>query len=141
MVTLTRLVWHAAAPRSTIRGPGLSVLSLGGKRSRPCFLRLLSLGYTRQQDWVTICMPEPPEEFADEMLTGHTQSIRAIRARLHVGQPRAQQARGYLERLASSDFPKSNAPGNFAVTVALSALDAHGLPANSDGGVGRNNGA
>ena len=40
-------------------------------------------------------------EFADDVAAGHTPSIRTIRARLHVGQPRAQQVRGYLDRLAS----------------------------------------
>jgi hypothetical protein len=37
------------------------------------------------------------EEFADEVAAGRTPSIRAIRARLHVGQPRAQRARAYLQ--------------------------------------------
>jgi Protein of unknown function (DUF2637) len=41
------------------------------------------------------------EEFADDVAAGHTPSIRAIRTRLHVGQPRAQRVRGYLDRLAS----------------------------------------
>lgn len=41
------------------------------------------------------------EEFADDVAGGRTPSIRAIRARLHIGQPRAQQARAYLWSLAS----------------------------------------
>jgi hypothetical protein len=36
------------------------------------------------------------EEFADDVVAGRTPSIRAIRARLHVGQPRAQQVRAHL---------------------------------------------
>jgi Protein of unknown function (DUF2637) len=40
------------------------------------------------------------EEFADDMAVGCMPSIRAIRARLHVGQPRAQSVRAYLATLA-----------------------------------------
>jgi len=36
------------------------------------------------------------KEFADEMAAGRTPSIREIRARLHVGQLRAQEIRAYL---------------------------------------------
>lgn len=36
------------------------------------------------------------EEFADDLTAGRTPSIRAIRARPHVGQPRAQQVRAHL---------------------------------------------
>jgi Protein of unknown function (DUF2637) len=36
------------------------------------------------------------EEFADDVAAGRMPSIRTIRARLHVGQPRAQLARAYL---------------------------------------------
>jgi hypothetical protein len=36
------------------------------------------------------------EEFAHDLAAGHTPSIRAIKARLHVGQPRAQRMRAYL---------------------------------------------
>jgi hypothetical protein len=36
------------------------------------------------------------EEFADEVAAGAVPSIRAIRARLHVGQPRAQQVSAHL---------------------------------------------
>jgi hypothetical protein len=35
-------------------------------------------------------------EFADQIASGIVPSIRVIRARLHVGQPRAQQVREYL---------------------------------------------
>jgi hypothetical protein len=41
------------------------------------------------------------EEFADDVTTGHQPSIRVIRARLHVGQPRAQLVRAYLATLAA----------------------------------------
>jgi hypothetical protein len=36
------------------------------------------------------------EEFADDMAAGRIPPIRAIRARLHVGQPRAQQVQAHL---------------------------------------------
>jgi hypothetical protein len=39
------------------------------------------------------------EEFANEVAAGHKPSIRAIRARLHVGQPRAQQVQAHLGTL------------------------------------------
>jgi hypothetical protein len=40
------------------------------------------------------------EVFAAEVAAGHVPSIRAIRSRLRVGQPRAQQVRAYLDALA-----------------------------------------
>jgi len=39
------------------------------------------------------------EEFGGEVAAGRTPSIRVIRARLHVGQPRAQQVQAYLGAL------------------------------------------
>jgi hypothetical protein len=39
------------------------------------------------------------EEFAAEVAAGRTPSIRVIRARLHVGQPRAQQVQAHLGAL------------------------------------------
>jgi hypothetical protein len=42
------------------------------------------------------------EEFADDVTAGRMPSIRVIRARLHVGQPRAQLVRAYLATLAAS---------------------------------------
>jgi hypothetical protein len=39
------------------------------------------------------------EEFANEVKAGRTPSIRAIRARLHVGQPRAQHVQAFLGTL------------------------------------------
>lgn len=41
------------------------------------------------------------EEFADDLTAGRMPSIRTIRARLHVGQPRAQLVRVYLATLAA----------------------------------------
>ena len=41
------------------------------------------------------------EEFGDDVTAGRMPSIRAIRARLHVGQPRAQLVRSYLCTLAA----------------------------------------
>ena len=41
------------------------------------------------------------EEFADDVTAGRLPSIRVIRARLHVGQPRAQLVRAYLVTLAA----------------------------------------
>jgi hypothetical protein len=40
------------------------------------------------------------EEFAGEVAAGAVPSIRAIRARLHVGQPRAQRVRAHLAAIA-----------------------------------------
>jgi hypothetical protein len=40
------------------------------------------------------------QEFADDLAGGRMPSIRVIRARLHVGQPRAQLVRAYLATLA-----------------------------------------
>jgi hypothetical protein len=40
-------------------------------------------------------------EFADDVMAGRMPSIRTIRARLHVGQPRAQLVRTYLGTLAA----------------------------------------
>src|SRR5262245_55952370 len=42
------------------------------------------------------------EEFADELASGRTPTIRAIRTRLRIGQPKAQQVRAYLSTLASA---------------------------------------
>ena len=41
------------------------------------------------------------EEFAGDVAAGGLPSIRVIRARLHVGQPRAQRVRAYLATLAA----------------------------------------
>jgi hypothetical protein len=41
------------------------------------------------------------EEFAADVASGRMPSIRTIRARLHVGQPRAQRVRAYLAMLAA----------------------------------------
>jgi hypothetical protein len=41
------------------------------------------------------------EEFAADLAAGHAPSIRTIRARLHVGQSRAQLVRAYLAMLAA----------------------------------------
>jgi hypothetical protein len=41
------------------------------------------------------------KEFADDVAAGRLPSIRTIRARLRVGQPRAQLVRGYLATLAA----------------------------------------
>jgi hypothetical protein len=46
--------------------------------------------------------------FADDLAADHVPSIRAIRTRLHVGQPRAQRVRSYLPVLAAEvvDLPE-----------------------------------
>jgi hypothetical protein len=41
------------------------------------------------------------EEFAGEVAAGRVPSVRVIRARLHVGQPRAQRVRAYLAALSN----------------------------------------
>ena len=40
------------------------------------------------------------EAFAGKVAAGRVPSVRTIRARLHVGQPRAQQVRAYLTGLS-----------------------------------------
>ena len=52
------------------------------------------------------CMPDAEplqsqaaQAFAVELAAGRVPSVRAIRARLHVGQPRAQRVRAYLAAL------------------------------------------
>ncbi len=42
------------------------------------------------------------EEFAGEVADGRVPPVRAIRVRLHVGQPRAQRVRAYLAALADA---------------------------------------
>jgi hypothetical protein len=42
------------------------------------------------------------EVFAEELARGEVPGIRRIRSALNVGQPKAQQVRGYLEQVASS---------------------------------------
>ena len=42
------------------------------------------------------------EEFAGEVAARQVPSVRAIRSRLHVGQPRAQRPRAYLTGLVAS---------------------------------------
>jgi hypothetical protein len=39
--------------------------------------------------------------FADDLAAGRVPPVRAIRARLHVGQPRAQRAQAYLASLTT----------------------------------------
>jgi len=50
----------------------------------------------------TLLQDRAAEEFADDVTAGRMPSIRIIRARLHVGQPRAQVVRAYLATLAAS---------------------------------------
>jgi hypothetical protein len=48
-----------------------------------------------------VLQAQAAEEFGDDVAAGRMPSIRAIRARLHVGQPRAQLVRAYLATLAA----------------------------------------
>jgi hypothetical protein len=52
-------------------------------------------------------------EFADDVAAGRTPFIRVIRARLHIGQTRAQQVRAFLA--ATAQQPKSAGGGDRAV--------------------------
>jgi hypothetical protein len=45
---------------------------------------------------------EAAQAFADEVATGRVPSVRTIRARLHVGQPRAQRVRAYLSGMVDA---------------------------------------
>lgn len=63
-------------------------------------------GVSREPEPATASMPhalqaQAAEEFADDVTAGRQPSIRVIRARLHVGQPRAQLVRAYLATLAA----------------------------------------
>jgi hypothetical protein len=49
------------------------------------------------------------QEFAGDIAAGRSPSVRAIRARLHVGQTRAQQVRTYLTMLAGHQAERSAA--------------------------------
>lgn len=58
---------------------------------------------TAEVEQVAEIVPEPlrlqaTEEFADDVAVGRAPSIRTIRAKLHVGQLRAQQVRTYLAK-------------------------------------------
>jgi peptidoglycan/LPS O-acetylase OafA/YrhL len=46
--------------------------------------------------------PEAVETFAGELAEGQVPSIRAIRARLHIGQPKAREIRAHLAALAGT---------------------------------------
>jgi hypothetical protein len=45
---------------------------------------------------------EAAQAFADDLAANHVPSVRTIRARLHVGQPRAQRVQAYLATITSS---------------------------------------
>jgi hypothetical protein len=45
---------------------------------------------------------EAAQAFADDLAANRVPSVRAIRARLHVGQPRAQRVQAYLATITSS---------------------------------------
>jgi hypothetical protein len=49
------------------------------------------------------------QEYAEELAEGRLPSVRAIRDRLHVGQPRAQQIRAHLSTLANGSEPAHDA--------------------------------
>jgi hypothetical protein len=51
------------------------------------------------------------EEFAAEVAAGRSPSIRAIRARLHVGQPRARQVQAHLGALIEAGQASDAEPG------------------------------
>jgi hypothetical protein len=44
---------------------------------------------------------EAAQAFADDLAANHVPSVRTIRARLHVGQPRAQRVQAYLATITS----------------------------------------
>jgi len=63
---------------------------------------------------------EAAEVFADDLAADRVPSIRSIRTRLHIGQPRAQQVRAYLATLCEDSLSSSR-----QVSVPL----RHGSPA------------
>ena len=63
------------------------------------------------------CMPDTgplqvqaAQAFAVELAAGRVPSVRAVRARLHVGQPRAQRVRAYLAALNGAQADVSLEP-------------------------------
>jgi hypothetical protein len=64
------------------------------------------------------------QAFADDLAANRVPSVPAIRARLHVGQPRAQRVQAYLAAIAAR-------PEAFAKATALQTL--HRDAATSDG--------
>jgi hypothetical protein len=61
------------------------------------------------------------EEFAGEVAAGCVPSVRAIRARLHVGQPRAQRVRAYLAALSNAQRRPNPALGQADATTSASS--------------------
>ena len=61
------------------------------------YLRLST--YPKAYPGRTRCGVQAAEVFAADVAAGRVPSIRAIRSRLRVGQPRAQQVRAYLDAL------------------------------------------
>lgn len=55
------------------------------------------------------------QTFADDLAANHVPSVRAIRVRLHVGQPRAQRVQAYLAAITSNKAD----PGRFSKTTVL----------------------
>lgn len=73
------IIRSAQAPAGTVAGPGAS----GAPGDDPF-------------------QAQAAEAFAGEVAAGRVPSVRAIRARLHVGQPRAQRVRTYLAALCNA---------------------------------------
>ncbi|TVZ03751.1 hypothetical protein EAS64_14895 [Trebonia kvetii] len=68
------------------------------------------------------CMPDndplqvlASQVFAVELAAGRVPSVRVIRARLHVGQPRAQRVRAYLAALNSA---QATAPRGHSAAIS-----------------------
>lgn len=73
-------------------------------------LLMVIIRSTQAQPAAALALPTPDTDplqvqaaqvFADDLADSHVPSVRAIRVRLHVGQPRAQRMQVYLATLAS----------------------------------------
>jgi hypothetical protein len=64
------------------------------------------------------------QAFADDLVANRVPSVRAIRARLHVGQPRAQQVRAYLAAIAAR--PEASAKATVLQTLHRDAATSEG---------------
>jgi hypothetical protein len=87
------------------------------------------------------CMPDTDpvqvqaaQAFAVELAAGRVPSVRAIRARLHVGQPRAQRVRAYLAALngaqagVSLEHPAAISEGSVGCLTGCRRARAEGVP-------------
>lgn len=76
------------------------------------------------------------EAFAEQLAADRVPSIRAIRARLHVGQPRAQRLREYLAASGLNRVKGSSASGKSASGLLCQGSWEHGIRSGLVGRIG-----